>query len=91
MNESKNLHNTELELSAEAGASTSIDAKQLRDISNPDVQRELLHEQDPVLLKAASDFAAKVYSCPPDPKHPELQPQGARGPARVPPPHPAGP
>lgn len=45
------------------------------DILNPEIQRARLHEQDPELLQPISEFAAKVYSCPTDPKHPELQPR----------------
>lgn len=48
---------------------------EIMDISNPEVQRAMLHEQDPELLQSVSEFATKVYSCPPDPKHPELQPR----------------
>ncbi len=45
------------------------------DISNPDVQRVRLHEQDPELLKPILDFATKVASCPADPKYPDIKPQ----------------
>lgn len=45
------------------------------DISNPEVQKALLFDQDPEFLKPILEFSTKIASCPPDPKHPELQPQ----------------
>ena len=46
-----------------------------RDISNPEVQKMLLLDQDPRLLQPIAEFASKIKSLPPDPKYPDLEPQ----------------
>lgn len=46
-----------------------------RSIKNPDVQRERLFSQDPKLLEAVSYLATRIYSMPPDPAYPDIQPR----------------
>lgn len=45
------------------------------DISDPEVQRRLLLEQDPKILEAAALLAARIKAIPPDPDHPDWEPQ----------------
>jgi tRNA nucleotidyltransferase (CCA-adding enzyme) len=52
-----------------------IDREEEKDLTNPEYQRRAILEQSPELLKPISDFAAKIYSSPHDPKFPDVQPR----------------
>lgn len=53
--------------------STEAKSEIKRDITNPDVQRELLYAQEPRILEAVAAFSSKIRSFPPDPMYPDSE------------------
>ncbi len=53
----------------------NAEAKPVEDISDPEVQRRRLLDQEPKLLEAVGLLAARIHATPADPAYPEMTPQ----------------